>query len=422
MEKILVIGKGAREHALSYALFLKGYEVFVLPGNPGMKEGMEVLANKNMDFETIRNFVKEKGIEWVVVGPEEPLVKGIKDYLSDIAFVFGPSKKEAVLEGEKYFSKEFMAEYGIPTADFEVFTEPVRAYEYIDKKGAPLVVKASGLAAGKGSIVCRTKEEAKKAVEDIMERKVFGEAGNFCVIEDFLEGIEVSIIGVFAGDEYILFPPSQDHKPVYDGDKGPNTGGMGAYSPLPFLSPSDIEDIEKNIVKKTLKGFVSRGFEYQGFLYFGLMLTKNGPYVLEYNVRMGDPEGQVLLYLMDSDLFEIIKNTKDFTLLKSRVVFKSGYANYVVLASKGYPGSYEKGKVIKGWERVEKEKDMKVFFAGVKEISGELYTNGGRVMGVLGYGETLEKAIERSYEGVSMVYFEGMHYRRDIGRKGLKLG
>ncbi|MEO0295485.1 MAG: phosphoribosylamine--glycine ligase, partial [candidate division WOR-3 bacterium] len=287
------------------------------------------------------------------------------------------------------------------------------------KRKAPLVVKASGLALGKGSIVCKNEEEAHEAVKKIMEEKVFGEAGNLCVIEDFLEGIEISLIISVSGDEYLSFIPSQDHKRVFDNDEGPNTGGMGAYAPCPFVKESLLEEIEEKIIKRTIKGMVNRGFEYQGFLYFGLMLTEKGPYVLEYNVRMGDPEGEVLLYLLDTDLFEIMELTREFKVGKlKKLRFREGYATYVVLASKGYPGEYEKGKLIEGWEKVDSE-DRKVFFAGVKEIDGKLYTNGGRVMGVLGYGKNLLESIEKAYEGVNFVNFEGMHYRKDIGKKGL---
>ncbi len=419
MEKILVIGSGAREHALSYSLIKKGYDVYVIPGNDGMKEGMKIFPEIKIDFEKIKDFLEREKIKYVLVGPEEPLVKGIKDYLKDTAFVYGPSKKEALLEGEKTFAKEFMAEYGIPTANFEIFDESSKAHKYIEKRKAPLVVKASGLALGKGSIVCKNEEEAHEAVKKIMEEKVFGEAGNLCVIEDFLEGIEISLIISVSGDEYLSFIPSQDHKRVFDNDEGPNTGGMGAYAPCPFVKNSLLEEIEEKIIKRTIKGMVNRGFEYQGFLYFGLMLTEKGPYVLEYNVRMGDPEGEVLLYLLDTDLFEIMELTREFKVGKlKKLRFREGYATYVVLASKGYPGEYEKGKLIEGWEKVDSE-DRKVFFAGVKEIDGKLYTNGGRVMGVLGYGKNLLESIEKAYEGVNFVNFEGMHYRKDIGKKGL---
>ncbi len=419
MEKILVIGSGAREHALSYSLLKKGHSVYVIPGNEGMKEGMKIFPEIKIDFEKIKEFLEREKIKYVLVGPEEPLVKGIKDFLKDRAFVYGPSKKEAILEGEKSFAKEFMTEYGIPTPNFEIFDEPIKAHNYIEKRKRPLVVKASGLALGKGSIVCKNKEEAHEAVKKIMEDKIFGEAGNLCLIEDFLEGIEISLIISVSGDEYLTFIPSQDHKRIFDNDEGPNTGGMGAYAPCPFVSYSLMEEIDEKIVKRTIKGMVKRGFEYQGFLYLGLMLTEQGPYVLEYNVRMGDPEGEVLLYLLETDLFEIIEFTKEFKIGKlKKLRFKEGYATYVVLASKGYPGEYEKGKLIEGWEKVDSE-DRKVFFAGVKEIDGKLYTNGGRVAGVLGYGKTLIESIEKAYEGVNLVNFEGMHYRKDIGKKGL---
>jgi len=421
MAKILTIGKGGREHAISFSLLNKGHEVHVIPGNSGMREGMKTYPDMKIDFEKIKEFLLRENINYVIAGPEDPLVKGIKDYLKDTAFVYGPSKKEAILEGEKAYAKEFMAEYGINTAPFEIFDDPLKAHEYIDKKGTPLVVKASGLAEGKGSIVCKTKEESHEAVKKIMEDKIFGNAGNLCVIEDFLSGIEISVIVSVAGDEYLPFLTSQDHKPVFDNDEGPNTGGMGAYAPCPLVSEALFEEIEEKIIKKTVRGMGKRGFEYQGFLYFGLMLTREGPYVLEYNVRMGDPEGEVLLYLLETDLMEVIELTKEFKLGKlGKLKFKKGFATYVVLASKGYPGKYEKDKLIEGWEKVD-SKNRKVFFAGVKEKDGKLYTDGGRVMGVLGFGETLEESIKKAYEGVLLVRFEGMHYRRDIGKKGIIL-
>ncbi|MEN3044119.1 MAG: phosphoribosylamine--glycine ligase [Candidatus Hydrothermales bacterium] len=421
MAKVAIIGSGAREHAISYSLVRKKHETFVIPGNSGMKEGMKVLLDFKIDFGKIKNFLKEEKIDYVIVGPEEPLVNGIKDSLKDVAFVYGPSKKESILEGSKAYAKEFMSEYGIKTASFEIFDEPKKAREYVDKKGVPIVVKASGLALGKGSFVCWTKMEAYEAIKKIMEDKIFGESGNVCVIEEFLKGVEISLIVSVAGDEYLSFITSQDHKQVFDDDKGPNTGGMGAYGPCPFVSHSLLKDIDEKIVRRTIKGMVKRGFEYQGFLYFGLMLKDDGPYVLEYNVRMGDPEGQVLLYLLETDLLEIVEHTKNFNLLKiSKLKFKEGYACYVVIASKGYPDRYEKGKLIRGYEKIKSE-DMKVFFAGVKEVDGNLYTDGGRVMGVLGYGKTLEEAISKAYEGVKFIEFEGMHYRRDIGKKGLIL-
>ncbi|MEN3045935.1 MAG: phosphoribosylamine--glycine ligase [Candidatus Hydrothermales bacterium] len=421
MTKVAVIGSGAREHAISYSLVRKNHETFVIPGNSGMKESMKVLLDFKMDFKEIKDFLQKEKIDYVIVGPEEPLVKGFKDFVKDVAFVYGPSKKESILEGSKAYAKGFMSEYGVKTARFEIFDEPKKAREYVDKRGTPIVIKADGLALGKGSFVCWSKEEAYEAIKKIMEDKIFGESGNVCVIEEYLQGVEISLIVSVAGDEYLPFITSQDHKRVFDDDKGPNTGGMGAYAPCPFVSPSLLEDIDEKIVKRTIRGMVKRGFEYQGFLYFGLMLTDEGPYVLEYNVRMGDPEGQVLLYLLETDLLEIVEHTKEFELLKlSKLKFKEGYACYVVIASKGYPDSYEKGKLIRGYEKIKSE-DMKVFFAGVVEKDGELYTHGGRVMGVLGYGETLEKAIERAYYGVKFIEFEGMHYRKDIGKRGLIL-
>jgi phosphoribosylamine--glycine ligase len=418
--KVLIIGSGGREHAIAFWFSKFGHEVIAIPGNPGIEKIGKIYPYSPLNFEKIKEVAKIEKVDAILPGPEEPIVKGIKDKLSNEFFVYSPYSKEANLEGSKAFAKEFMSENGVPTAKYEIFDESNKAHEYIEKIKRPCVVKASGLASGKGSIVCKNKEEAHEAVKKIMEEKIFGDSGNVIVIEDFLRGVECSIIALIAGDEYLMFLPSQDHKSVYDNDEGPNTGGMGAYAPLPFLNNEILEKIENEIIKRTIRGFVRKNFEYQGVLYAGLMIGKEGIFVLEYNVRFGDPETQPLVYLVDTDPEIIINKTKEFKLRSINLKFKEGFALCVVLASKGYPGKYEKGKEIKGLEECEKIPDVYVFHAGTKRENNKFFTDGGRVLGILGYGKTLKEAKEKSYEGVKKIYFEGMHYRKDIGDKGFK--
>ncbi len=417
--KVLIIGSGGREDALSYWFYKFGHEVIGLPGNPGIEKIGKTYNFSPGDFEKIEEVAIKEKVDVILPGPEEPIVKGIKDRIKNF-FIFSPYSKEALLEGSKAFAKEFMSENGVPTARYEIFDEPEMAYKYIEKIKRPCVVKASGLAQGKGSIVCKDKEEAKEAVRKIMEERIFGDSGNAIVIEDFLKGIECSIIALVAGDEYSLLLPSQDHKPVYDNDQGPNTGGMGAYAPLPFLTNELAEKIENEVIKRTIKGLIRKNFDYQGVIYAGLMITKEGVFVLEYNVRFGDPETQPLVYLIDTDPEVIIEKTKEFKLGSLKLKWHKGYALCVVLASHGYPGKYEKGKEIKGLEECEKMENLYVFHAGTKKENNKFFTNGGRVLGVLGFGKDLKDAKDRAYEGVNKIYFEGMHYRKDIGDKGFK--
>lgn len=417
--KVLIIGSGGREHALSYWFYKFGHEVISLPGNPGIEKIGKIYKFSPIDFEKIEEVAIKEKVDIILPGPEEPIVKGIKDKIKNF-FVYSPNEKEALLEGSKAFAKEFMSENGVPTARYEIFDEAEKAYKYIEKLKGPCVVKASGLAQGKGSIVCKNKEEAKEAVKKIMEEKIFGDSGNVVVIEDFLKGVECSIIVLVAGDEYLLLLPSQDHKPVYDNDQGPNTGGMGAYAPLPFLTNEVIEKIENEVIKRTIRGLIRKNFDYQGVIYVGLMITKEGVFVLEYNVRFGDPETQPLAYLINTDPEIIIEKTKEFKLGSLSLKWNDGYALCVVLASGGYPEKYEKGKEIKGLEECENMEDLYIFHAGTKRENNKFFTNGGRVIGVLGFGKDLKKAKDRAYEGVSKIYFEGMHYRKDIGDKGFK--
>ncbi|MEO0262664.1 MAG: phosphoribosylamine--glycine ligase [candidate division WOR-3 bacterium] len=417
--KVFIIGSGGREHALAYWFYKFGHEVIGLSGNPGIEGIGKTYSFSLTDFKKIEEIAIKENIDVILPGPEEPIVKGIKDRIKNF-FVYSPNEKEALLEGSKAFAKEFMSENSIPTARYEIFDEPEKAYKYIEKIKRACVVKASGLAQGKGSIVCKDEEEAKEAVKKIMEEKIFGDSGNVVVIEDFLKGIECSIITLVAGDEYLMLLPSQDHKPVYDNDKGPNTGGMGAYAPLPFLTNEIIEKIENEIIKKTIRGLIRKNFDYQGVIYAGLMITREGVFVLEYNVRFGDPETQPLAYLINTDPEVIIEKTKEFKLGSLKLKWNDGYALCVVVASGGYPEKYEKGKEIKGLEECENMENLYIFHAGTKKENNKFFTNGGRVLGVLGFGKNLKEAKDRAYDGVNKIYFEGMHYRKDIGDKGFK--
>ncbi len=419
--KSLIVGSGGREHALAYWFAKFGHEIIGIPGNPGIEDIGNTYPNSPLDFDKIKQIAEKEKVDVILPGPEEPLVRGIKDRLGKDFFVYGPSSKEAQLEGSKSFAKEFMTESGVPTAGYEVFDEPEKAYNHLNKREIPCVVKASGLAGGKGSIVCRTEQEAHEAVKKIMEDRIFGEAGDIVIIEDFLKGVECSIIAIVAGDEYLMLLPSQDHKPIYDNDEGPNTGGMGAYAPLPFFNNELIEKIENEVIKRTVRGFVKRNFDYQGIVYTGLMITKEGPFVLEYNVRFGDPETQPLIYLLNTDPEIIIRRTKEFKLGSlRRLEWENGYALCVVLASGGYPDKYEKGKEIKGLESFKNTDNIYVFHAGTRRENGIIFTNGGRVLGVTAYGNTLKDAKNKAYKGVQKISFENMHYRKDIGDKGFK--
>ncbi|AEH23092.1 Phosphoribosylamine--glycine ligase [Thermodesulfobacterium geofontis OPF15] len=422
--RVLVLGGGGREHTICYSLSKspKLEKLFCIPGNGGISEIAETIENISMtDFDNIIKFCKENKIDLVIPGPEEPLVKGLKDSLNKEGIkVFGPDTIGALLEGSKSFAKEIMSKAGIPTAKFEVFDEPSKAKAYIEKKGAPIVVKADGLCAGKGVFVCETKEEAIKAIEKIMEEKIFGEAGNKVVIEEKLVGEEASYIVITDGYNFKALPTSQDHKRLLDNDEGPNTGGMGAYSPTPLIDKELKEKIEEKIIKPTLKILEKEGHPYVGFLYAGLMIVNKEPYVLEFNCRLGDPEAQAILPRVENDFLEIIEMALEKNLNKIDLKEKSESAVCVVMASKGYPGKYEKGKKIEGLEKASQIPGVLIFHAGTKKINNEFYTNGGRVLGVTALDKNIPLAIEKAYKAVSMIYFEGAHYRKDIGKKAFK--
>ncbi|CCO23365.1 phosphoribosylamine--glycine ligase [Maridesulfovibrio hydrothermalis] len=421
--KVLVVGSGGREHALAWRLGQspKVSEIFIAPGNGGTRlEGINVPI-KDDDLPGLVNFAKENKIDLVVAGPELPLVLGIKEALSKEGIpCFGPGAYAANLEGSKAFSKMVMRDAGVPTAPFKVFDEFDQAKAFVENKGAPIVVKADGLAAGKGVVVASTVEEAIEALDDMMVKREFGTAGERVVVEEALKGEEASFLAFCAGEDYALLPSAQDHKAVGEGDTGPNTGGMGAYSPAPILPREKYEETAELVIKPILKLLADRGEPFTGILYAGLMYTDDGPSVLEYNVRFGDPECQPLLMRLDTDIVEIMLACVENRLPEVEVKLKDETAICVVMAAGGYPASYGKGKEICGIEEAEKLEGVKVFQAGTKYTDGKTLTNGGRVLGVTALGADLGAAQKRAYEAVEKLSFEDAYFRRDIGDKGLK--
>ncbi len=424
--KVLVVGGGGREHALVWKIAQspKVEKIFAAPGNAGIAEEpkVECVNISATDIQGLKDFALKNRVDLTVVGPEEPLVKGIVDeFQREGLVIFGPTKEAAMLEGSKAFAKRFMRELGIPTANFEVFDDPEEAKKYIKAKGAPIVVKADGLAAGKGSIVCRTLEEALAAVDRIMVKKAFGEAGNRVVVEEFMKGEEASFIVISDGERVVPLASSQDHKPVYDNDEGPNTGGMGAYSPAPVVSQEVFDRTMNEIVYPTIKGMKNKGVPFKGVLYVGLMVIEDKyPKVVEFNVRFGDPEAQPILMRMKTDIVDAIMASIDGNVETCGIDYTPEAAVCVVMASGGYPGKYEKGKIIHGLDEVSKMEKVKVFHAGTKKVDGKFVTNGGRVLGVTALGSDIKQAIERAYEAVSKITWDKVHYRRDIGAKALR--
>jgi phosphoribosylamine--glycine ligase len=419
--RILVVGSGGREHALAWALKRSpsAGELFVAPGNGGTGAIAENVAIAADDIESLSRFVAEKSVDLTVVGPEAPLVEGIVDRLNaEGKRCFGPTRAAARLEGSKVFSKEFMRRHRIPTADFEVFDDASAARGFVRAKGAPIVVKADGLAAGKGAIVAKTAEEAERAIEDIMVKRAFGSAGERVVIEECLEGEEVSIHAVCGGGKATLLPSSQDHKRVFDGDKGPNTGGMGAYAPVRRAGDDVRRMVLDEVILPTLHGMEEEGNPFAGVLYAGLMMTPKGPRVLEYNVRFGDPETQVLLPLVKSDLALLLYESAGGALPDRVELHADKCAATVVVASRGYPGSYEKNMAIAPLDAIDDESRV-VFHAGTKRTGSGLVTSGGRVLAVTAWAKDLAGALQHAYRGVEKVRFEGAFWRSDIGRRGL---
>ena len=420
---ILIIGGGGREHTLVWKIARspRVKKVYCAPGNGGISQVAECLPIQVTDTPALINLAREKGIDFTVVGPEAPLAAGIVDEFGREGLrVFGPTRAAAELESSKVFAKKMMRQYHIPTGEGEIFGQPQAAIDYIQGKGAPLVVKADGLAAGKGVSVCPTVKEAEEAVNRIMVEKAFGEAGNQVIVEECLEGEEVSFIAFTDGEAILPLIPSQDHKPIYDGDKGPNTGGMGAYAPVPAVGAEMAATVMEKIFVPAVKGMREEGKKFQGVLYAGLMITADGPKVLEFNVRFGDPETQAILPLLKSDLVELLEACLTGNLGSVNLQWNEGAALCVVMASGGYPGSYQKGKEIQGLEELTGEEDVFIFHAGTALKDGKVITAGGRVLGVTGWGNDIGKAREKTYQAVERIKFENMYYRKDIGARALK--
>jgi phosphoribosylamine--glycine ligase len=415
---ILVIGNGAREHAIVYKLAQSPQceKIYCAKGNAGTSDLATNVDISPLDFKAIVEFCKQNSVEFVVVGPEEPLANGIVDYLSNFGIsAFGPTKKAAMLESSKSFCKNLCKNYKIPTAAYEVFDDFDRAFEYIKNSKYPLVIKADGLAAGKGVVIAYEEKEALAHLQDCFNNKKFGQAGSRVVIEEFLEGEELSYMVFCDGKNFVSMPASQDHKRVFDNDLGPNTGGMGAYAKAPIVN--DIEDDCKKIIKQTIDALNNEGIEYRGVLYAGLMVVNGKPYVLEYNCRFGDPETQVVLPLIKSDLLDIMIKCTNSSLNDYKIECDNRFAVSVVLASKGYPSSYDTNKPISGLDELG---DVLVFHAGTYKKDGKIFTNGGRVLNVVALDADFRKAIKKAYDAVGKIHFEGMHFRRDIGKKALK--
>jgi len=419
--KVLVVGNGGREHALVWKLAQSSLvrELFIARGNAGAWKLAKRVDISPTDVRALADFAQREGIDFTVVGPEAPLVEGITDEFEKRGLkIFGPSREAARLEGSKAFAKSFMKKYDIPTASYEVFTDFHEARKYVEEKGAPIVIKADGLAAGKGAVVCRTTEEAVQTLDRFLNQKVFGKSSEKVVIEEYLEGEEASYIVMLNGEKYVPLPTSQDHKRLLDGDRGPNTGGMGAYSPTPVIDEETERRIKEEIVERVVRGLREEGIYFRGFLYVGLMITREGPKVLEFNVRLGDPEAQPLLMRIKNDFLQTLL---DFYEGKEvRIEEDARWALDVVLASRGYPEKPEKGKIIHGLEHLERMEEVVVFHAGTDEREGFTVTAGGRVLNVCAYGSSLKEAKERAYEAIRYVCFEGMQYRKDIGDKAFK--
>ena len=420
--KVLLIGSGGREHTLAWGIARspKLDKLFIAPGNPGTSSLGENVSLNVSDHQAVLEFIESNAIDLTVIGPEQPLVEGIADFLDAQGHrVFGPKQQAAMLEGSKEFAKDFMKRQNIPTAKYEVFSQDEfdKAAEYIQSENKyPVVLKADGLAAGKGVLIPESEEEALEALEELKSGSLSGAASRL-VIEEFMEGEEASVFAICDGDSFKVIGNAQDHKRVGEGDTGLNTGGMGAYSPAPIVTPELLEKVEAEIIKPTIDGMKEEGYPYQGILYVGLMITSEGPKVVEYNCRFGDPECQVIVPAMRSDLLEVIAACTEGKLSEAVIELDSKYRCTVVMASGGYPEAYEKGKEITGIEEVD---DAIVFHAGTKTEAGKLLTNGGRVLNVVAEGDTLKEAIDASYAQIKKIHFDKGFYRSDIGAKGLK--
>ena len=421
--KVLVVGSGGREHALVWKIAQsKGVsKIYCTPGNAGIFRQAEIVPLKANDLNGLLQFALKEKIDLTVVGPEDPLTKGIVDLFESKGLsIFGPSGKAAQIEGSKVFAKEMMRKCGIPTSSYETFKDRQKAVAYLKGQKLPIVVKADGLAAGKGVMVCKTLKEAIRAVDQIMVDKAFGEAGSQVIIEECLVGEEASCLAFTDGKTILSMASCQDHKAVFDGDEGPNTGGMGAYSPAPVVTGVIHEKVMQEVLKPIVKGMAEEGMPYKGVLYAGIMVCDGVPKVLEFNARFGDPETQPILMRMKGDILPILEACIRGNLSQCQIEWDSRPSVCVVMASRGYPGSYDKGKVIDGLEEVDRMKDVFVFHAATVSDGGRVVTSGGRVLGVTGLGKDIPEAIETTYQAVKKISWEGAHYRTDIGRKALQ--
>ncbi len=422
--RVLLIGNGGREHAIAWKLAAspRVTGLYALPGNPGTAQVADNVTDVPVtNFDKIVTFVKQNKIELVVIGPEDPLAAGMTDHLQAAGIkVFGPNKEAARLEADKWFAKEIMRHQAVPTAEARTFTDADAADEYIRTRDTGMVVKASGLAKGKGVTVCHRASDALEAIDQIMRKRAFGGAGERVVIEELLRGPECSVLAFVDRKNIYVMEPCQDHKPVEDGDVGPMTGGMGAYSPTPVVTEAMMSTIERDVLVPMLDGLAREGIEYKGVLYAGLMLTANGPKVLEFNCRFGDPETQPLLMRYRGDLLDVFLAVAEGNLDKIELKWDPRPAICVVATSKGYPGPYSGGVPITGIEKADSLPDVKVFHAGTAMKGSQLVTDGGRVLGVTALGDTVADAQQRAYKAMQLVHFEGMHYRKDIGAQAIR--
>ncbi len=422
--KVLVIGNGGREHAICWKLSQspKLTKLYAAPGNAGMADIAEIVDIPAKDQDSLLKFVKKEAIDLVVVGPEAPLVDGIVDRFEKEGIkIFGPNRFGAQLEGSKVFSKEMMRKLGIPTADFEVFESPEKAMDYVAKKGVPIVIKVDGLAGGKGVVVASSMPKAMEAIHLDMVKKVFGKAGDKVIVEECLAGEEASIIAVTDGTTVHLLASSQDHKRLYEGDHGPNTGGMGAYSPAPIVTAEVEKEILQKVFMPIVGEFKAQGHPFKGFLYAGIMMTPQGFRVLEFNTRLGDPETQAILPRMKNDLLEVFLATVEERLYSIKLEWKDEDCVCVVIVSEGYPESYEVGKKIAGISIAKEDRDIHVFHAGTKRVNGDVLTAGGRVLNVVGSGRSFFEALSKTYNAVEKIFFDKMYYRKDIGHRAARI-
>ncbi len=421
--KILVVGGGGREHAIIWKLKQSSIvdKVYCAPGNAGISELAECVPISAMEFDKLISFVKENDIDYTIIGMDDPLAGGIVDAFENANLkVFGPRKNAAILESSKAFAKNLMKKYNIPTAAYETFDNYEAAKIYLEKQDMPIVLKADGLALGKGVLICKTLEEAQQGLKEIMQEHKFGAAGNTVIIEEFLEGPEVSILSFCDGKTIIPMVSAQDHKRAFDNDKGLNTGGMGTFSPSKFYTNEMAEECMKTIFQPTVDAMLKENRPFVGIIYFGLMYTKNGMKVIEYNARFGDPETQVILPRLKTDLLDIMLACTNGTLNNINIEWYDNAAVCVILASGGYPVSYTKGYEITGLEKISEKKNMIVFHAGTEKKEGKIVTSGGRVLGITGIGNNIDEAIKTAYKGVEIVNFNQKHFRTDIGKKDYK--